>query len=91
MSRDMFNIMSQVQALTSDISEVDGLPVGVEQLNDGVVVVLHSAADGGRFPLNHCHIVSCQVLTVNCTTQAEHPEGEIKFQTGSKHSSLNIY
>lgn len=56
-------------ALTSNIFEVDGLPAGVEQLDDGVVVVLHSAADGGRLPLDHRHIVSCQVLTVDFTTQ----------------------
>lgn len=55
--------------LTSDVFEVDGLPVGVEQLDDGVVVVLHSAADGSHFPLDHRHVVSRQVLTFNFTTQ----------------------
>ena len=45
--------MFEAQALTSNIFEVDGLSVGVEQLNDRVIVVLHSAADGGHFPLNH--------------------------------------
>lgn len=39
--------------LTSDVSEVDGLPVWVEQLNDRVVIVPHSAADGGRLSLDN--------------------------------------
>lgn len=51
--------------LTSKVSEVDGLPVGVEQLDDGVVIILHSAADGGRFALNHGHVVSRQVLALH--------------------------
>lgn len=51
--------------LTSEVSEVDGLPVGVEQLDDGVVIILHSAADGGRFALNHGHVVSRQVLALH--------------------------
>lgn len=62
------------RGLTSKISEVDGLPVGVEQLDDGVVIILHSAADGGRFALNHCHIVSRQVLAVHYRTQREHTD-----------------
>lgn len=55
------------EALTSNISEVDGLSVRVEQLDDGVVIVLHSTADGGRFSLDHRHVVGCQVLTFNFT------------------------
>lgn len=51
--------------LTSNVSEVDGLPVGVEQLDDGVVIILHSAADGGRFALNHGHVVRRQVLSLH--------------------------
>lgn len=66
--------MPESPALTSNIFEVDGLSVGVEQLDDGVVVVLHSAADGGRFPLNHRHIVSCQVLTFDFTAQKKRKE-----------------
>lgn len=57
------------RGLTSDVSEVDGLSVGVEQLDDGVVIILHSAADGGRFALNHCHVVGRQVLVLCCKTQ----------------------
>lgn len=52
-------------ALTSQISEVDGLSVRVQQLDDGVVVVSHSAANGGRLSLDHRHVVSRQVLAVN--------------------------
>lgn len=62
---------SEAQGLTSNIFKVDGLSVGVEQLDYGVVVVLHSAADGGRFPLDHRHIVSRQVLAFNFTQHKE--------------------
>lgn len=57
--------MHEVWSLTSDVFEVDGLPVRVEELDDRVVIVLHSAADGGHFSLNHRHIVSGEVLTLH--------------------------
>lgn len=60
---DMFNTVSELSALTSHVLEVDGLSVGVEQLDDGVVVVLHPAADGGHFTLDHRDVVGRQVLT----------------------------
>lgn len=63
----MVNSVSEAAALTSNIFEVDGLSVGVEQLDDGVVVVLHSAADGRRFPFDHRHVVGRQVLTFDFT------------------------
>lgn len=66
-SGETVKIVSRAPALTSNIFEVDGLSVWVEQLDDRVVVVLHSAADGGHFPLDHRHIVSCQVLTFDFT------------------------
>ena len=70
-SGDMVNIVSEAAALTSNFSEVDGLSVGIEQLDNGVVVVLHSAAYSGCFPLDHRHVVGCQVLTIDFTTQTE--------------------
>lgn len=66
----MVCIVPQEAALTSDVSEVDGLSVWVKQLDDGVVVVLHSTADGDHFPLDHRHVVRRQVLGVDCKTQA---------------------
>lgn len=72
--------MSEAQGLTSNIFKVDGLSVGVEQLDDGVVIVLHSAADGGHFPFNHRHIVSRQVLTFNLTTQKKYRWKKLHFR-----------
>lgn len=57
--------------LTSNVSEVDGLSVGVEQLDDGVVVVFHSAADDGRLTLDHWDIIRHQVLTLCCNQERE--------------------
>lgn len=51
--------------LTSDISEVDGLSVGVQELDDGVVVIFDSTADSGRFPLHHGDVVCHQVLALD--------------------------
>lgn len=68
---------TEAQGLTSNIFKVDGLSVGVEQLDYGVVVVLHSAADGGRFPLDHRHIVSRQVLAFNFT---QHKENKCRWR-----------
>lgn len=69
-------MVSEEAALTSNISEVDGLSVGIEQLDDGIVVVLHSAADGGRFSFDHRHVVSRQILTFDLTTQTKDTHGE---------------
>lgn len=49
--------------LTPHVPEVDGLSVGVEQLDDRVVVVFHSTADDGRVALDHGHVLRHQVLT----------------------------
>lgn len=69
--------------LTSNIFKVDGLSVGVEQLDNGVIVVLHSAADGGHISLDHCHIVSRQVLAFNFTTQRKKVQvEEVMFWMG---------
>lgn len=73
--------MSEALALTSNIFEVDGLSVGIEQLDDGVVVVLHSAADGSRFPLDHRHIVGRQVLTFDFTTD-KNRDGKFVISNG---------
>lgn len=51
--------------LTSHVPEVNGLSVGVQQLDHRVVVVLHSTADDGRVPLHHRHVICHQVLTHN--------------------------
>lgn len=48
--------------LTPHVPEVDGLSVWVQQLDDGVVVVLHSTADDGRVALHHRHVLRHQVL-----------------------------
>lgn len=55
--------------LTPEISEIDGLPVGVQELDHRVIAVLDTAADGGHVPLHHCHILCHQVLTVTCRTE----------------------
>lgn len=70
--------VSEAQGLTSNIFEVDGLSVGVEQLDYRVVVVLHPAADGGHFPLDHRHIVSCQVQAFHFTAQRKKMQMEEK-------------
>lgn len=76
-------------ALTSNIFEVDGLSVGIEQLDDGAVVVLHSAADGGHFPLDHRHVVGRQVLTFDFTTQ-KNTDGKNEISDG-RQAFLDIY
>lgn len=50
--------------LTSEISEINRLPVGIQELNHRVVAVLDAAADGGNVPLHHCHILSHQILAI---------------------------
>lgn len=55
--------------LTSHVSEVNCLSVGVEQLDNGVVIVLHPTADDRHLALHHRHIVRHQVLTHNWTGQ----------------------
>lgn len=52
--------------LTSDVPEVDGLSVGVEELDDGVVVVFDSTADDGCLSLHHRHVVRYEVLALDC-------------------------
>lgn len=54
--------------LTPEISEIDGLPVGVQELDHGVIAVLDAAADGGHVPLHHGHVLRHQVLTITCRT-----------------------
>lgn len=75
--------------LTSEVSEVDGLPVGVEQLDDGVVIVHHSAADGGRFALNHRHVVRRQVLALHYNTQRE--QGTNISRPGARYRQITKY
>lgn len=67
----VYTVYLRHRELTSDIFEVDGLSVGVEQLDYRVVVVLHSAADGGRFPLDHGHVVGGQVQALHFATQRQ--------------------
>ena len=50
--------------LTSEISEINRLPVGIQELNHRVVAVLDAAADGGDVSLHHRHVFGNQVLTV---------------------------
>lgn len=57
--------------LTSHVSEVNCLSVGVEQLDNGVVIVLHPTADDRHLALHHRHIVCYQVLTHHWTGQRQ--------------------
>lgn len=50
--------------LTSEISEINRLSVGIQKLNHRVVAVLDTAADGGDVSLHHCHIFCNQILTI---------------------------
>lgn len=50
--------------LTSEISEINGLSVGIKELNHGVVAVFDSTADGGNVPLHYRHIFCYQVLAI---------------------------
>lgn len=50
--------------LTPEVLEVNGLPVGVQQLNHGVVTLIDLAADGCNFSLDHCHVFSKQILSI---------------------------
>lgn len=52
--------------LTSDIFEVDSLSVGVEELDDGVVVVFDSTAYGGCLPLHYRDVVRYEILALDC-------------------------
>lgn len=52
--------------LTSDISKEDGLSVGVQELDDGVIIIFDSTADSGRLPLHHRDVVCHQVLALDC-------------------------
>lgn len=61
--------------LTPEISEIDGLPVGVQELDHRVIAVLDAAADGGHIPLHHCHILRHQVLTITCRTEQRRDSG----------------
>lgn len=88
--------LSEATGLTSNILEVDGLSVGVEQLDDRVVIVLHSAADGGHLPLDHRHIVSRQVLTFDFTAQTKNTDRKNEMSDGGQaflviYSLSNIY
>lgn len=67
----MYACLCVCVVLTSDVSEIDCLSVGVEELDDRVVVVLHPAADDGHLSLHHRHIVRHQVLTLDCRAQTE--------------------
>lgn len=66
------NMKEKSVLLTSNVSEVDGLSVGVEQLDDRVVVVFHPAADDGRLALGHRDIIRHQVLTLHCKPEKTH-------------------
>lgn len=52
--------------LTSDIFEIDGLSVGVEELDDGVVIVFDSTAYGGCLPLHYRDVVRYEILALDC-------------------------
>lgn len=50
--------------LTPEVLEVNGLPVGIQQLNHRVVTLIDLAADGRDFSLDHCHVFSKQILSI---------------------------
>lgn len=86
----MGSFVCEAVGLTSDVFEVDGLSVWVQKLDDRVVVVLHSAADCCHFPLNHRHIVRCQILTFNFITQTEKTDSVFSI-LGRRQASLPGY
>lgn len=56
--------------LTSEISEINRLSVGIQELNHRVVAVLDAAADGGDVPLHHCHVLGHQILAITFRERA---------------------
>lgn len=52
--------------LTSDVFEVDGLSVGVEELDDGIVIVFDSTAYGGHLSFHYWDVVRYEILALNC-------------------------
>lgn len=57
--------------LTSEISEINRLSVGIQELNHRVVAVLDAAADGGDVPLHHCHVLGHQILAITFRERAK--------------------
>lgn len=50
--------------LTSEISEINRLSVGIQELNHWVIAVFDSTADGGNISLHYRHIFCNQILTI---------------------------
>lgn len=69
--------------LTSDIFEVYGLSVGVEELNDRVVIVFDSTAYGGCLPLHYRDVVRYEILALYCRgTERKRIELETEREAG---------
>lgn len=77
--------------LTSEISEINRLSVGIQKLNHRVVAVLDTAADGGDVSLHHCHIFCNQILTITLK-RAQRWNSKMrnyvsKFRSGTKSAT----
>ncbi len=80
------NMKEKSVLLTSNVSEVDGLSVGVEQLDDRVVVVFHPAADDGHLALDHRDIIRHQVLTLRCKPEKHIQDLQYRATEYKSHS-----
>lgn len=71
--------------LTSDIFEVYGLSVGVEELDDGVVIVFDSTAYGGCLPLHYRDVVRYEILALDWRgTERKRIELETEREAGMR-------
>lgn len=67
------HLTPQRRKLTPEVPEVNGLPVGVQQLDHRVVALVDLAADGRHFSFDHCHVLCEQILSITLK------KGEKKF------------
>ena len=56
--------MLQRWKLTPEVPKINGLSVGIQQLNNRVVTLIDLAADGCNFSFNHCHVFRKQILSI---------------------------
>ncbi len=77
--------------LTSDIFEVDGLSVGVEELDDGIVIVFDSTAYGGHLSFHYWDVVRYEILALDCGGRERKQDQVGEWTIGrSIHSSIQI-
>lgn len=58
------NQTTQGWKLTSEVSEINRLSVGIQELNHGVIAVFDSAADRGDIAFYDGHVFCKQVLAI---------------------------